>query len=54
MQEYDTIHQRLQARYDEIQTRLQKIRRDVQHKNEPLQSEKYGVARLVRMRRKDY
>ena len=39
MQEYDTIHQQLQARYDEIQTRLQKIRPDVQHKNEPLQAD---------------
>ncbi|MFN7930950.1 MAG: TraR/DksA C4-type zinc finger protein [Blastocatellia bacterium] len=35
MQEYDAIRQQLQTRYDEIQMRLSKIRRDVQHQNEP-------------------
>lgn len=39
MQEYDMIRQQLQERLDEIQSRLQKIRREVQHKNEPPQSD---------------
>lgn len=39
MQEYDAIHQQLQLRYDEIQTRLGKIRRDVQHQNSPPQAD---------------
>lgn len=39
MQEYETIHQQLQARYDELQSRLRKIRRDVQHQNEPPQAD---------------
>ena len=39
MREYDDIRHQLQTRYDEIQMRLGKIRRDVQHKNEPLQAD---------------
>ena len=39
MQEYDTIRQQLTARYEAIQTRLQKISRDVQHVNEPLNAD---------------
>lgn len=36
MQEYETLRQQLTDRYAAIQTRLQKISRDVQHTNEPL------------------
>ena len=39
MNKYETIRQQLTARYDAIQTRLQKISRDVQHANEPLSAD---------------
>jgi DnaK suppressor protein len=39
MQEYESIRQQLSARYEAIQTRLQKITRDVQHANEPLNAD---------------
>lgn len=39
MQEYETIRQQLTERYAAIQTRLQKITRDVQHANEPLNAD---------------
>ena len=39
MQEYETIRQQLTARYESILTRLQKISRDVQHANEPLNAD---------------
>ncbi len=39
MQEYETIRQQLTARYAAIQTRLQKIARDMQHTNEPLNAD---------------
>lgn len=39
MQEYDTIRQQLTTRFEAIQTRLQKISRDVQHANEPLNAD---------------
>lgn len=39
MQEYGTIRQQLTARYAAIQTRLQKIARDMQHTNEPLNAD---------------
>jgi DnaK suppressor protein len=39
MQEYESIRQQLSARYKAIQTRLQKITRDVQHANEPLNAD---------------
>ena len=39
MQEYEPIRQQLSARYAAIQTRLQKITREVQHTNEPLNAD---------------
>lgn len=39
MQEYETIRQQLTARYAAIQTRLQKISREMQHTNEPLNAD---------------
>lgn len=39
MQEYETIRQELTARYETIQSRLQKISREVQHQNEPLSAD---------------
>lgn len=39
MQEYAQIRQQLQARYTDIQTRLRKITRDLQHQNEPLNAD---------------
>lgn len=39
MQDYESIRQQLTARYATIQQRLQKITRDVQHINEPLNAD---------------
>jgi RNA polymerase-binding protein DksA len=39
MQDYEPIRQQLTARYAAIQQRLQKITRDVQHVNEPLNAD---------------
>lgn len=39
MQDYEPIRQQLTARYTAIQQRLQKITRDVQHINEPLNAD---------------
>lgn len=39
MQDYETIRQQLTARQITIQQRLQKITRDVQHVNEPLNAD---------------
>ncbi len=39
MQEYEVIRQQLTTRYATIQARLQKIARDIQHTNEPLNAD---------------
>lgn len=39
MQEYEPLRHQLNARYAALQTRLQKITREVQHQNEPLNAD---------------